>query len=198
MLKHLIFIFMTLAKRHHRSFATWQISLHLVMWRAASANAANRIRIRGVHDTDDWCDRGRVRGFWYLISCRLKKNYEDFRSFAPRTPIFYLLDPLYRKLRTPLRKRFFRSSINLSSIAIQAESGVDPGFQNGGCEELAHKMFWAYVAQFNGLFKDFGTKSCGRAPRLWIRTCHDKCIRRFHVDLYKVLYNNNKSINKFN
>ena len=59
-------------------------------------------------------------------------------------------------------------------------AGADPGFEKGGGAEGSGVRFPAYLGQFRGLFKEFGTKKGGRAspaPPLWIRAWSAKNMR---------------------
>ena len=44
------------------------------------------------------------------------------------------------------------------------ETGADPVFEKGGGADGSGASFEAYLGQFRGLFKEFGTKTGGCAP----------------------------------
>ena len=51
-----------------------------------------------------------------------------------------------------------------NELELEICSGKDPGFEKGGDAEGSGARFSAYLGQFRGLFKAFGTKRGGRAP----------------------------------
>ena len=46
--------------------------------------------------------------------------------------------------------------------------GADPGFEKEGGAGGSVASLRAYLGQFSGLFKEFGVKTGGHAPPLWI------------------------------
>ena len=62
--------------------------------------------------------------------------------------------------RVPLTARLLLNHV----ISFNTVSGADPGFEKGGDAEGSGARFSAYLGQFRGLFKEFGTQRGGRAP----------------------------------
>ena len=62
--------------------------------------------------------------------------------------------------RVPLTARLLLNHV----VSFTTMSGADSGFEKGGDADGSEARFSAYLGQFRGLFKEFGTQRGGRAP----------------------------------